>query len=70
MAAYFFVRSRHLVAAVLPHAFCNLLGPPVVPHPGAPHRQVILLAFLGGAAGFLCLLWPLTDPSLYSNAMR
>ncbi|KAL4451170.1 hypothetical protein ABPG77_009242 [Micractinium sp. CCAP 211/92] len=64
LAAFYFIRSRHLVAVVLPHAFCNLVGPPALP---AQHRQAVAATTLAGAAAFFCLLRPLTEPSLFSN---
>lgn len=64
LAAFYFVRSRHLVAAVLPHAFCNLVGPPVVP---ARHQRAVAGTMLVGAVAFFCLLRPLTEPRLFAN---
>ena len=68
LAAFFFVRTRHLAAAVLPHAFCNLLGPPVPPPRGARHRGAVAAAFAAGIIGFISLLGPLTSPGMYANA--
>ena len=69
LAAFFFVRTRHLAAAVLPHAFCNLMGPPVPPPPGSRHRGAVAAAFAAGIAAFFCLLGPLTSPALYANGL-
>lgn len=68
LAAWLFVRSRHLAAAALPHAFCNLMGPPAPPPPGTPGRRTVLAAYCLGVAGFALLLLPLSDPRLYANA--
>lgn len=67
LAAYYFVRTRHLAAAVLPHAFCNFVGPPALPLPGSKHRRATTAAYAAGLLGFFCLLRPLTDPGLYGN---
>lgn len=64
LAAFYFIRSRHLVAAVLPHAFCNIVGPPAVPQ---RHWRVVAGATLAGVAAFFCLLRPLTEPWLFST---
>ncbi|PRW32845.1 CAAX prenyl protease 2-like [Chlorella sorokiniana] len=66
LAAWLFVCSRHLAAAALPHAFCNLMGPPMPPPHGAPGRSKILAAYTLGILGF-CLLRPLSDPRLFAN---
>ncbi|KAL4422893.1 hypothetical protein ABPG75_009090 [Micractinium tetrahymenae] len=64
LASFYFIRSRHLVAAVLPHAFCNLVGPPALPQ---RHRRAVAVAMVAGAAAFFCLLRPLTEPHLFAN---
>lgn len=66
LAAWLFVRSRHLAAVALPHAFCNFMGPPLPPAPAAPGRSRILAAYGLGVAGFALLLRPLSDPRLYA----
>ena len=67
LAAFFFLRTRHLAAAVLPHAFCNAVGPP-----GAPPRSIPLhvtaAAYLVGIAAFYGNLYPWTEPHLFGNA--
>lgn len=68
LAAYFFVRTGHLAAAVLPHAFCNFVGPPALPAAGSKHERLVAAAYVLGILGFFYLLRPLTDPSLFSNA--
>lgn len=67
LAAWLFVRSRHLAAVTLPHAFCNFMGPPLPPAPAAPGRSRIMAAYGLGVAGFALLLRPLSDPRLYAN---
>jgi prenyl protein peptidase len=67
MAAYYFVRTGHLAAAVLPHAFCNFVGPPTLPPASFKHVRLVAATFVAGILGFFCLILPLTDPSLYSH---
>jgi prenyl protein peptidase len=67
LAAFFFVRCRHLVAVVLPHAFCNFVGPPRLPSPGSRYRTLVGVCYLVGMLAFFYLLLPLTRPKLYSS---
>ena len=65
-SAFLFARTRHLVSPVVSHALCNVLG---LPHfeslPCHPHRNVVVVVYVAGLLTFLCLLWPLTSPSLF-----
>lgn len=69
-SAYLFLRTDHLVAPVLAHAFCNHMGFPnfreVLVHP-MPQKAYIIAAFIGGLVLWLLLLTPMTEPWLYSN---
>jgi prenyl protein peptidase len=69
-AAFLFLRTGHLAAAVAAHALCNALGFPafgaIASHPRA---GFIAAAFCAGVALFAALLMPLTDPALYGNAL-
>ncbi len=69
LAAWLFVRSRHLAGVALPHAFCNLMGPPLPPPRGTPGRSKILAAYGLGIAGFWLLLRPLSEPRLFANEL-
>lgn len=66
LAALLFVRTRHLAAAVLPHAFCNFMGPPAPPAAEERHARLIAAAYAGGIVAFLALLAPLTRPALFA----
>ena len=64
-SAFLFIRTGHLVSAVASHTFCNMMGLPDVE--GVPHHQfpvLIWLCYIAGLAGFVVLLFPLTNPGL------
>lgn len=65
-SAFLYFRTNHLVSPVVSHALCNILG---LPHfeslPNHPYRNIVLVVYVAGLLTFLCLLWPLTSPSLY-----
>ncbi|GAB1607418.1 CAAX prenyl protease 2-like [Argonauta hians] len=69
-SAFLFLRTGHLVAPVIAHAFCNHMGfPPfneVMAHQ-QPGRSRIIFFFVAGLASWLLLLYPLTAPTFYSN---
>ncbi|KAL4857478.1 CAAX prenyl protease 2 [Chlorella vulgaris] len=67
LAAYLFIRTGHLVAAVLPHAFCNIVGPPEMPPAAWQRLRALAAAYVLGLIAFFCLLRPLTEPALYGN---
>jgi len=65
-AAALFLRTNHLLGAVLAHAWCNLLGLPDLAflsrrHPLYAKRVPILLVFVAGMVIFALALRPLTD---------
>lgn len=65
-ATWLLLRTGHIWAAILPHAFCNYMG---FPRFGLMAGRPLLLAAL--AAGILIFgmgLGPTTDPALTSNA--
>jgi len=70
-SAFLFLRTGHLAAPVLSHALCNFMGFPDIgeiwrrPTPAA--RTALATAYVAGASVFAFLLFPLTEPSLYSN---
>jgi len=70
-SAYLFVRTGHLAACVLVHAFCNYMGFPdfgeVLSHQSLTKRLTLAGAYVGGLVAFCFLLNPMTEPSLYSN---
>lgn len=65
-SAFLFIRTTHLASPVVSHALCNVLG---LPHfeslPNHPHRTIVLVTYVVGLLAFMCLLWPLTSPTLY-----
>ncbi|KAJ8246776.1 hypothetical protein GJAV_G00255280 [Gymnothorax javanicus] len=65
--AFIFIRTGHLIGPVLCHSFCNYMGFPAVgvalEH---PRRLTLLSSYLLGALLFILLLFPLSDPALYS----
>eukprot|EP00118_Oscarella_pearsei_P009966 m.58936 g.58936 ORF g.58936 m.58936 type:complete len:284 (+) comp34846_c0_seq8:25-876(+) len=67
-SAWLFIRTGHLIAPVICHAFCNFMG---FPDFGRiyelPRKQGALLsvAYVAGAIGFIALLNPLTSPKLF-----
>ena len=69
-AAFLFVRTGHLLAPCMAHAFCNLMGFPdfgeIVRRQGG-QRLLLALTFIIGLVIWCKLLWPLTNPYLYGN---
>ena len=69
-AALLFVRTGHLAAPFLVHAFCNSLGFPRFGEvPSHPQAALIKACFGAGIAAFAALLMQLTRPALYGNAL-
>lgn len=67
-SAFLLLRTGHLVSAIITHAFCNFMGFPdfggVLTHARA---NLVKAAYVLGLIGFLILLSPLTEPSLYQR---
>jgi len=67
-SAFLFVRTGHLIAPFLAHAFCNYMGFPrfdlVMDH---PHKFVVGGCFLAGFSLFWVLLFPITNPLWYNS---
>lgn len=69
-SAYLFVRTGHVLAPILVHALCNLLG---VPEPASlmelsPQKRFIVVAlYFIGLGSWILLLDRLTTPELYGN---
>ena len=59
LAAWYFVRYRHLLAAVLPHVFCNYMGMPDLSSISShSHPCLILSCFLSGIVlFFVAVIW-------------
>jgi len=69
-ASFIFLRTGHLVAAFLCHAFCNVLGFPDLSwlrHEDQRHRFVVGFFYILGVVLFSNLLFPLTSPHLYNS---
>ncbi|XP_034238570.1 CAAX prenyl protease 2 [Thrips palmi] len=69
-SAFLFVRTGHLAAPCVVHAFCNHMGFPdfseVFTYKN-PHKFIVASLFLVGLVAWCFLLAPLTKPSLYYN---
>jgi len=65
-SAFLFIRTGHLASPVVSHMFCNYMG---LPDFGALTRsqnsKQLWTLYVCGLLGFICLIVPLTDPSLY-----
>jgi len=69
-SALLFVRTGHLAAPFLVHAYCNFMGFPdlaEVYNSPPPKRMFLSFMFLLGAILFYCLLDVLVDEELFSN---
>ncbi|XP_052271069.1 CAAX prenyl protease 2-like [Dreissena polymorpha] len=70
-SAFLFIRTGHLIAPILAHAFCNHMGFPafneVFAYEDKRIRRKIMAAFVAGLLLWMYLLFPLTAPFLYSN---
>jgi len=68
-ATFVFLRTGHLAAAVVAHAFCNFMGFPDFSALSChPVRGLVRAAFALGIGLFCALLGPLTSPALYCNS--
>ncbi|KAJ1508555.1 hypothetical protein HMI56_007237 [Coelomomyces lativittatus] len=68
IACFLYLRTGHLVAPVLAHIFCNIMGLPDVksiPYSNAP--KLIYFSYFVGFLSFLSLLGPLTSPPLFRS---
>jgi len=69
-SAYLFVRTGHLVAPFMAHAFCNHMGFPDVGgllQEPEPRRAGLVLAYVSGLTLWYLVLGALTSPEIYSN---
>jgi len=60
----------HLIAPVIAHVFCNHMGFPnfgEIFAYGSPTRYYIVASFAVGLILWLLLLFPLTEPAVFSN---
>lgn len=70
-SAFLFLRTGHLMAPVIAHAFCNHMGFPsfgeVMGYQQTTRHKLMML-FILGLIGWMCLLYPFTTPWLYANS--
>ncbi|KAG8230984.1 hypothetical protein J437_LFUL003942 [Ladona fulva] len=69
-SAFLFIKTGHLVAPFLAHAFCNHMGFPdfgELLSYKEPVRSGLAVLFVVGLVGWCNLLTPLTNPSWYGN---
>jgi prenyl protein peptidase len=72
-AAFVYLRTGHMVAAIAAHTFCNMMGFPELTflsraHYLHPRRFALLAVFLAGIVIFSLSLWPLTDERWYTSS--
>jgi len=69
-SAYIFVRTGHILPAILAHAFCNYMG---FPHfggvPDHPKRNFLIVAYVLGLIAFFALLPYFHDPHYYGSVL-
>ncbi|KAK6180998.1 hypothetical protein SNE40_008947 [Patella caerulea] len=71
-SAFLFLRTGHVMAPIIAHAFCNHMGFPVfaeVMGYQQPTRTKLIAAFVIGLVAWLFLLFPMTSPYLYGNTV-
>ncbi|XP_065887752.1 CAAX prenyl protease 2-like [Dysidea avara] len=65
-SAFLFIRTGHLTSPVVSHMFCNFMGlPDIDTLIRSKYSMLLWTLYVCGLLGFLSLLVPLTDPSLY-----
>ncbi|XP_043697765.1 CAAX prenyl protease 2 isoform X2 [Telopea speciosissima] len=63
-ASFLFMRTGHLLAPIVAHIFCNMMGLPAL---SRRNKGLTSVAFVAGVAGFLWFLFPATHPDLYND---
>ncbi|KAF6172092.1 hypothetical protein GIB67_029510 [Kingdonia uniflora] len=63
-ASFLYIRTGHLVAPVVAHIFCNVMGLPVI---SSRRKGLTAIAFVAGLVGFLWFLFPATSPHMYNE---
>jgi len=65
-SAFLFIRTGHLASPVVSHMFCNYMGlPDIEALMRSQNSKLLWTLYVCGLLGFIILLVPLTDPSLY-----
>lgn len=71
-SVYLLLRTGHLMAPILAHSFCNLMGLPFdfegLKTKPQRERQLLINIFLVSCIAFLFLIRPLTTPKLYGGS--
>jgi len=69
-ASFLFIRTGHIIAPCIAHAYCNFIGFPdfgeIMCRRGY-QRVILIVAYVSGLLSWCLLLMPLTNPSLYNN---
>ncbi|XP_010244561.1 PREDICTED: CAAX prenyl protease 2 isoform X2 [Nelumbo nucifera] len=63
-ASFLFIRTGHIIAPIVAHIFCNVMGFPVL---SSRRKGLAIVAFLVGIGSFLWFLFPATSPDLYND---
>jgi len=62
----------HLIAPVIAHVFCNHMGFPnfgEISAQKSPTRYFVGVSFVAGLGLWFLLLFPLTEPAMFSNSL-
>ncbi|KAI3852567.1 hypothetical protein MKX03_019988 [Papaver bracteatum] len=62
-ASFLFIRTGHLIAPVVAHVFCNIMGLPML---SSQRKGLSIAATVAGFLGFIWFLFPATNPNLYN----
>jgi len=65
-SSFLFLRTGHMISPLLCHIFCNYMGPPIIPS-DHPKKYLIAIMHVIGLGAFFGVLFPLTDPSIFSS---
>ncbi|GAB5361865.1 hypothetical protein AAMO2058_000749700 [Amorphochlora amoebiformis] len=66
-ASFLFLRTGHLIAPFLSHAFCNYMGLPEVRNlTKSPYKVLLRFSYITGILGFIVGIYPLTNPNWYN----
>ncbi|PRD23918.1 UNVERIFIED_CONTAM: CAAX prenyl protease 2 [Trichonephila clavipes] len=71
-STYLFLRTGHVAAPVIVHAFCNHMGFPDFGQlltVERPKQSIFAVCFVAGFLSWMLLLQPLTEPHIYSNTL-
>ncbi|XP_063610721.1 CAAX prenyl protease 2-like [Penaeus indicus] len=71
-SAFLFIRTGHFLPLFAVHAFCNHMGLPEMKemlNKPTPVRNKLMAFHVLGLVAWYFLLYPLTEPSLYSNTL-